>query len=286
MKTITDRHRSIVHIRGVNHRCSRPVAKALGDLLTPKLRAGEHLPDLELVQDLVVRALDDGWGRLSSADELWIDARDHQAELIARRSTATATLYREMGRLRALLKGLFGADLASRWIGFSGETSRDPVVLLRQTDRTLARLRNKTPLLPWDTEPPSTADRKRGLAAVASAVEILRPLVPQALEAVKLTDAARLGRKRALKDFNACFVEMAGWLAATYRMIGRDDLATEVLPSGWRKGQTHKVAKQRRPTETATERETNTRVSQESKERPHQPGHSIFGWLGTRRRAL
>lgn len=246
MSAITDRHRSVCQLRSVHRRWASAVADAVAERLSSALAPGERLRDLELSADLAIRLLGRSWHDLSSADEAMTTATDRLATLVTTRDAALTRLYRELSDLRTRLRGRLGRNVSSGWLGLTGDTSRDPVVLLRQADRATHRLATGTSLLPEGVEPPTSEQRRRWAKPVASAADDLRPVLDAADRAAHHLDAARLERQRALSAFNDTFVETATWLAATYRFAGRDDLAEAVRPSGWLKGRTHRIAQKQR----------------------------------------
>ncbi len=247
MSTILDRQKSILNVRRAQSRNAAPTAAALADLLAPELRDGERLPDFDLSQELFVRALERRWQRLTAAEEARLDAEQRLARQVELRDEAVSRLYHEVGHLRMVLKGIFGAEAAALLIALTGDTSRDPLRLLRQAWRAVGLLLDVSLPLPPSKAPRSEDDRRRWAAPVAAAAKALEPLVEAASLATKALDAARLERKRALESFNAAFVGIAGWLAATYLVSGREVWAQAIQPSGWRKGLTHAVARKQRP---------------------------------------
>lgn len=245
MDPVTDRHKSVAELLSANRQFARSTASDLEDLLTPELEDGRPLPDLVYLQQLLAAALERRWHRLSAADETFDDARSQRHTLIDERDGDVALLYREVVDLRTVLRGRFGAKPSKRFIGLRGDTSRDPVVIQRQADRAVARLRNLDRPLPASKVRPSGADRIRWANPVAAAADALRATVGRVVDAVKQLDAARLERKRALASFNDAFVGIAGTFEAIYRLTGRDDRAEVVRPSRQHPGRLHREDKKR-----------------------------------------
>lgn len=246
MDPVADRHKSVSEVLCSVRRFERSTARLLGELLAPELEDGRPLPDFVYLQRLLAAALDRCWRRLLDADEACHDARAHRRGLIDERDEGVRELYREVVDLRILLRGRFGAEPSKRFIGVRGATSRDPVVLLRQGDRAVARLRALDRPLPPSRFRLSAALRARWARPLAAAAAVLRALVDRVVTAAKRVDAARLHRRRALEDFNGAFVLIAGWFEATYRLTGRDDRADGVRPSRQYPGLTFEQGKARR----------------------------------------
>ena len=245
MDPVTDRQKSVVQVLGVHRRFARSVARALRKRLRPYLEPGTSMPDWLTVQRLLAAALDDDWHRLSAADDACDEAQTHRRGLIDEREGEVALLYREVVDLRSVLRGRFGPARSRNFIGLRGDTSRDPVVLLRQADRAVARLRDRDRPAPPSRPGVGDAVRRRWAAPVADAARVLHGIVDRVTDAVKRLDAAQLVRKRALEGFNAGFVEIAGLFESLYRAAGRPDLAEAVKPSGQHLGLTHEQGKQR-----------------------------------------
>lgn len=245
MDPVTDRQKSVVQVLGVHRRFARSTARALDKLVRPHLQPGKPKPDFLYEQRLLAAVLEDRWRRLSESDEACHDAQAHRRALIADRDREVALLYREVVDVRTVLRGRFGSAPSRNFIGLRGDTSRDPVVLLRQADRAVARLRDRDRPAPPSRPVAGAAVRRRWAAPVADAARVLHGIVDRVTEAVKRLDAAQLVRKRALEDFNAGFVEIAGLFESLYRAAGRPDLAKLVKPSRQHLGLTHEQSRRR-----------------------------------------
>ncbi len=234
MKSVIDREKSVTAVVTASQRWAPSTAAALADLLRPELADGETLPDLELLQRLFGRALARRWERLQASDQAHLSARARLRLLLAERGAALRALYRRVADLRTLMRGVFGAEQARRLLGLAGKTSRDPLVLLRQAARALARLLDAP--LPAAGFEPTGHDRTRWASPVEAAARDLEASRAAASLAGKRLEAAKAERRRALEDFNAVFVEVAAWLAGTYRAAGRADRAAAVRPCRRRPG--------------------------------------------------
>lgn len=117
------------------------VTKVFTERLTPLLRKGESLPDFQLVQELLMRWVEQQMQVLVEKDDanlielLDINPRD-------RRDRLAAEVYDEVVSLRETAVGLYGLDGARKLLGFSGATAEDPELLLRQANQAMVRLRS------------------------------------------------------------------------------------------------------------------------------------------------
>jgi hypothetical protein len=117
------------------------VVQSLTEHLTPLLREGETLPDIQLVQELLMRLVQEREQELVAKDDA------NQLELLDvnprdRRDRLAAEVYAEVVSLRKTAEGLYGIDGVRKLLGFSGATAEDPELLLRQADQAMVRLRS------------------------------------------------------------------------------------------------------------------------------------------------
>jgi hypothetical protein len=236
MKAVIDRAKSFIAVLEASRRWSRSTARSLADFLRPELAAGEEMPDLVLLQQLFARALARCWRLVTEADEAHVAARGRRRESLAELDRRIRALYREVADLRSVLAGVFGAAAARHLISFSGATSRDPVVLLRQANRIAARLRDRSRPLPPASFEPSEEQRDRWAAPVEAAARDLQAANDRASVAGRELEAAKVELRQTLGDWNPCFVRAAGWLAGTYRAAGHDEREKAVRPSMQRPG--------------------------------------------------
>ncbi len=239
MDPVTDRQQSVAEVLSTHHRFARSTAHALADLVAPVLEPGKPAPDFLYLQQLLADSLGLRWRCLSEAEEACHDAQVERRALITERDSEVALLYREVVDLRTILRGRFGSVPSKNFIGLRGDTSRDPLVILRQADRAVTRLRDAGRTPPPSKLPPSPAIRRRWATPVAEATDALRATVARVTTAAKIIDATRLERRRALAGFNDAFVLIAGLFEAIYRLVGRPDLAEGVRPSRRHPGKTY-----------------------------------------------
>ena len=236
MKAVTDREKSFYSLLEASRRWSRSTARTLTRLLAPELAAGETMPDLVLLQELFARALTRRWQRVLAADEARIAARERRRALLAELELRIRALYREVADLRSVLTGVFGAAAARRVIVFAGDTARDPLVLLRQAARLIARLRDRSRTLPPAAFEPTEKHRDRWTAPLAASAKALQATFDAASLAGRELEAVKVELRQALKEYNPLLVGVASWFAGTYHATGRDNRAKAVRPSRRRRG--------------------------------------------------
>ncbi len=278
-RVVSDREKSTARVVGTARRFARSTARELRKLLAPELAEGETMPDLVALQELMASALERRIRRLVTSVDVLAELERQDALLRARRDVAVSLLHHQVGNVRNLVASRLERKIARIFLPLKGETSRDPLVLLRQADRTVERLRDVT-------EHPQTAgfchaERERHAAPLAEKAENLRRRDAQARRSAKGLDGARLDRRRALEEFNQVFIKIAGWFEHTYRAIDRDDLADAVRPSRQYPGRT--VAEIR---EHATEAEAGVGAAPASPEPEPAPPALPFDPLRHIARAL
>lgn len=235
-RVVSDREKSTARVVGTARRFAASTARELRKLLAPELLEGEEMPDLVAIQELMAKALERRLRLLVTADDVLTELERQDAVLRAKRDVAVDQLYHEVGNVRSLVAGRLAPKIGRIFLPLKGETSREPVTLLRQADRTVERFRDFT-------HSPQTAgfcdaERERHAAPLAERADILRRCDAQARRSAKGLDSARLDRRRALEGYNQIFIRVAGWFEHTYQGIGRDDLAEAVRPSRQYPGRT------------------------------------------------
>jgi hypothetical protein len=218
--TETVRHREVSarELVAASKRLRHLAAGELTGLLEPALAPGETMPDLALVQELCGRVVEMRRQKLRDADEAHNAKVTEHRRLIAKRDDALADLYRELGDLRTVFRGTFGAEQANLFLCIAGETSRDPEALPRQADRAIRRLRDHSRALPPAKYPPSDAARASWGELLAAKTAASRKAHSRASLAAKELDSAAAARQRALDDFNDVFARLAGWLVFVRRI--------------------------------------------------------------------
>ncbi|MEE8523560.1 MAG: hypothetical protein V3T72_06480 [Thermoanaerobaculia bacterium] len=176
-KTFLDRIKSALFVVTKSRRWAPSTAASLADFLRPVLAEGEELPDLELLQELFARALELRQRRLEEADDDHRRVSYERRQLLRARAAAAKKFIRRIVDLRTMLRGFAGAEAAGRFLNLKGETSRDPVVLLRQAGFALAGLRDRSRSIRLASY--QLFDRKGWAAAIDGAAKTLKSVVAE-----------------------------------------------------------------------------------------------------------
>ncbi len=236
MKTILMRKKSATVVVAASRRWAAAAAESLAELLRPELAEGESLPDLELLQELLGRALARRWRRLETAERTRDQARDRRRQQVGKKIAARAVLYRRVVDLRRMLRGVFGGAACRRLLGIAGETSRDDVLLLRQARHLVARLAAPPGELPAAFFQPAEDEVARWAAPVEAAIEDLHRASARAAVGVKEAEAADAELRREIADFDSVLVRVASLLTGVHTGAGREQRARAVRPSRRRLG--------------------------------------------------
>lgn len=140
-KGVTDRQRVAKAIVAAARTHAQEVGERLREILAPALQEGQTLPDLADFQQVLARYLEMRTSAIIAADEAHLVEQDDDVDPRRRRDEAAAVLSRTLVEIREGLVGAFGRDTLRELVGLQGETASEPVVLLRQANRVLERLR-------------------------------------------------------------------------------------------------------------------------------------------------
>lgn len=234
-KQVTDRSKSALAVSTAGRTHAAEVATALQEILSPALEAGESIPNVALLVELLARTLDTSAHLMVKTDEthhleLSDDAAPRQA-----RDESTVELSDELVELREWIVGLYGAKEVEKF-GFTGSTPSDPVVLVRYTQNVIQAFQNISPWpkprragVTWDVN--ATVSK---LLSLSSALENhIKSVAREAREA----EASLQAKHNAMAEYDERFGQVATFLVGLFRLAGKQDLADRIRPSSRRRGQ-------------------------------------------------
>lgn len=177
-KMVADRLKLRKVVVGAVSANASKVSNGLGTRLSPLLREGETLPDLVLFQDLLVRLV------LQQEEELITKDDANLLELVdvdprERRDALAAELYAEVGSLRDAAIARFGAEGGRKVLGLTGDTARDPELLLRQANQAIRRIRSGAVPQPEERAEGVTVDLQSWPDRVEAKVAALRQVLQE-----------------------------------------------------------------------------------------------------------
>ncbi len=242
-KVLFYRNRSIAEVESTMDVLTPRAIPALEDFFRPELREGEQMPDFELLQELVRRALTRRLRELESADSQWETRKAEDGRL---RLEVRKTFYafrRFLNRVRSYYRHLFDIKDGHPRNLFRKDLPKDAQGLLVQATHLFAWIRRP------DIESNEVIDKVGAEAFTDTFDDKLKShqdLYDRATKAAAALILARQEKKDRLETFNNDFVDLVDLLRVLYRLAGYPDLARTLKPSGQEKGLTVEVVKMRR----------------------------------------
>ncbi|MEE8522383.1 MAG: hypothetical protein V3T72_00510, partial [Thermoanaerobaculia bacterium] len=217
----------------VNH--GPRVSDVLTEKFGPRLEEGETVPDFQQVQLFFLGILQAARFRMAEAEAKHVDELAGDDERRTLRQQAFDGLKSTILEQRDFFAGAFGPDQAEM-LGFPPQIGRSPMALLRQGERLVQHLTDPTAELPPPRLGQVTLDLVETAASVAPEVEALRSSMDVVGREVKLAQATRLDRDRAVEELDATLLWVARSLEAIYRLAGETELADRIRPATRRPG--------------------------------------------------
>jgi hypothetical protein len=140
-KGVTDRQRVAKALVAAARTHAQEVGERVQEILSPALQEGQTLPDLTAFQEVLAQHLENLTAAIIAADETHLEEQDDDVDPRRRRDDAAAALNATLVKIREALAGAFGRESIRELVGLQGSTATEPVVLLRQANRVLERLR-------------------------------------------------------------------------------------------------------------------------------------------------
>lgn len=216
---------AIVHVARVH---SKEVGERLQALLAEVLEDGETLPDIPQLQLLFARLLEKRLEDLMTAEDALDMERADDHEPRKCRDSACAALRDQVVKLRALVRGVLGADREWEVLGSQGPTAAEPLALQRQTARLLERLGQPGATLLATSFEDQTLD----LSSLAETLREKLDELDRALATVDLekreVEVALRRRNKALDTFDDMVRGLADTLRGWFRLAGLPQLARPI----------------------------------------------------------
>ena len=235
---IVQRKNSIDEILSLISTQGSEIARAAAEFFAPDVREGEEPADFVYLQTLVARALERRFGDLFHADDVWHRLLAEERNLRSELTAVLAPFRRQVKSIREIGRGIYEADSGKPLSLFHGELPRDA--------HGVAVLASK--LLVWMDEVADHPDFpvKKKRRAIQDGLAEVREVLERLAAARARTLAARLEKKRVLREFNEDFVNLAGLVEGLCGLAGYEDWKKLVQASRQEKGLLVSVLKRRR----------------------------------------
>jgi len=241
-KEVTDRQKAATFVLSVFQVQGPSVADDLTELFRPHFEPGEE-PGFASSISGSARTLRATITDLVASDEAHYAEKAVFSGLLDERAQVTAELKRLLVGLRRIVFGQHDKVDLGR-LGFGGETSREPLPLLRQGERIVAVLDGDGDELAEILGDPLFAgavfDPRLYRGEIRQAVAALRSVLDRIGKAQRRVERAYLTKKEKTKLHDRLFLREARGFADWCRLVARDELAERIRPSASRPGRTAK----------------------------------------------
>ena len=233
-KQVTDRARSVQTVHQAVETHAQRVAKGWSELISPYLDEGEQVPDMILALKLAARHMESKGARLVER------SRQHDLELSddvlvqAQHEQAQEGLYGTIVQTRQSVEGVFGL-LGLRVLGVRGRTPQEPEALLAMGRALSSNLLDPEVVLP-DPLPGVSLDRAALAQRIQGKIDLLERARKELLKEKRESEATLSAKWKAMDENDKAFGRVARWLETTFALVGEEELAGRVRPSGRRPG--------------------------------------------------
>ena len=211
-------------------RFSLPAHERLEELLTPYLEAGEALPDIALLQQLVGRLLADRGAALTRRTEELQLSETEARQLRFRRDDAAEELRETLRGARFYFDQTEGRGAGARR-GIGHGLTRMPLIFLVRAGEAIAEELAAPAPAPRRPSFGGVPDRQELAEAVRQRTAALKSLVDQLRPQRSGCITARGEKERSLAATEAIVRASAGFLAGLYKLCDLKYLAKKVRPA-------------------------------------------------------
>lgn len=238
-KGVTDRQKVAGAIMAAARTHAERVGEQLRETLSVVLEKGETFPDQTLFLRLLARYLEMRTGSIVTADETHLRELGDDRGPRRRRDEAAAALYSAVVGIREALNGAYGRERAKELLNIDGETSDEPVVLLRQANRTLEVLRQPPPDTPPLRVQGVGVDFETMAGQLQPALDELARAVRELDVELREQEATLQAKDLALDAFDGAIAGIGRILIGSDQLVGFSKLAEKIrlrLPARRRRG--------------------------------------------------
>jgi hypothetical protein len=227
-KGVTDRQKVAGAIVAAARTHAESVGEQLRQTLSVVLEDGETFPDQTLFLRLLARYLGRQTEGIVTADEAHLRELGDDRIPRRRRDEATAALYSTVVGIRDALNSAFGRERALEVLNIDGETSDEPVVLLRQANRTLEVLRQPPPDAPPLRVQGLAVDFETMATQLQPALDDLTRTVDEINDELRQQETTLQAKDLALDSFDAAVSGIGRILIGCDQLVGFRKFAEKI----------------------------------------------------------
>jgi hypothetical protein len=236
-KLVTDREKSSRAVAAAAGTHAAAVGEALAKALAQHLKAGETMPNVALLVQLLGRNIQADSAALVKADKA------HEAELSdddAPRRARDEAFEKVRSLLVDLRSGVDSAYGAAGLgvLGLKGETPSDPSAVAGAAAAALEALQDAKRKLPKPRRAGNKLDRAAYVEELTAELPPLQKALAKVANEDREKEATQRAKDQAFATNDRTFTRGAALLASLAAAAGLDDLADKVRPSGRRPGRT------------------------------------------------
>ncbi len=214
------------------------VAKLVLAKALPSLGEGDEPPPFLAQIQALGLILKSALDRMVDLDRMLVDENDLRASLLKTRNDLAAKLAQRAGGLRRIIIGCYLAPEVAK-LGLIGRFSREPIMLLRQSELVCKRLQGdglEETLGKAMFDPP--IDPRPYALQIEPDIEVVRQSVEAHNRSRRRVDQLLAEKKEAVQVYDVTFLRVTRQFEDLCRLAGKNDLADKVRPSVARPGQT------------------------------------------------
>lgn len=165
---------------------------------------------------------------LVEADEAHVAATGDLAEPRRQRDEATTQLYTALVGVRQIAEGLYG-DGTEELLRLGGPVSQNPVVLLRQAQRVVARLADPEVPRP-ERRVVSAYDESEWVEQLGPPIEALEQVLSRLRSSLRRTESTLKAKNEALAAYDLAFGRVSRFMEALFDLAGLPSFASRLRP--------------------------------------------------------
>lgn len=235
---ITGRIRSALFVLSALREQGPEVARRVTEKVRASLEGGETPLDFLAQIRGLGQILKAAFDLMDERDKLLLAENQRRAALYRDREGVIARLRKRITGVRRIVRGHYVAPDTAR-LGLEGNTARESVALLRQSELICERLvRDDLADLLGESLFEPALDLRSYEPQIMPAVDALRDAHEAYQRAQRRTDDLLARRRQAVEEYDTSFLRVARQFEDLCHLAGEKELAAKVRPSRSRPGQT------------------------------------------------